>query len=429
MAVNARSINCSAITISKRFFADETAKIGGIRVREAAPELGFYKNFTYCSPRYFIPKANALSSGTGRFPHWVAKSAGALAIIKFATHFDRQGNREVMPTGSNSDKKCQQSQQEEQSKPLFAIKTGHEQIDRRICSFSRWVEGIKARPSMAHLLRAAERFNDRLGNQFGAAITYFSFLSLIPILMVSFAAVGFVLASNPDLLAKLINRIVGSISDPTLASTLKNTVNTAIQQRTTVGLTGLVLALYSGISWMGNLREAIRAQSRDIWERNPQDQEKVYFKYTRDFISLIGLVVALIITLSLTSIAGSAQAVIVNALGLDGIEWLRPAMTLIALSISVFANYLLFLWIFWMLPRHKPKKKALLRGTLLAAIGFEVIKFVMTMTLPQMAKSPSGAAFGSVIGLMAFFYFFARLTLFCAAWIATAQYQEDKTLP
>ncbi|MGG7295261.1 fimbria/pilus periplasmic chaperone, partial [Escherichia coli] len=25
--------------------------------------------------------------------------------------------------------------------------------------------------------------------------------------------------------------------------------------------------------------------------------------------------------------------------------------------------------------------------------------------------------FGSVLGLMAFFYFFARLTLFCAAWI------------
>nr|WP_284700482.1 hypothetical protein [Serratia symbiotica] len=98
MAVNARSINCSAITISKRFFADETAKIGGIRVRETAPALGFYKNFTYCSPRHFIPEANALSLGTGRFPHWVAKSAGALAIIKFATHFDRQENREVMPT-------------------------------------------------------------------------------------------------------------------------------------------------------------------------------------------------------------------------------------------------------------------------------------------------------------------------------------------
>jgi len=49
----------------------------------------------------------------------------------------------------------------------------------------------------------------------------------------------------------------------------------------------------------------------------------------------------------------------------------------------------------------------------------------MTMTLPSLARSPSGAAFGSVLGLMAFFYFFARLTLFCAAWIATARYSDD----
>ncbi|WP_145513848.1 inner membrane protein YhjD [Yersinia massiliensis] len=300
---------------------------------------------------------------------------------------------------------------------------------KAISYMTRMTLRVKKYPAVAHLIRATDRFNDRLGSQFGAAITYFSFLSLIPMLMVSFAAVGFVLASNPDLLAELINKIVNTISDPSLAATLKNTVNTAIQQRTTVGLTGLAIALYSGISWMGNLREAIRAQSRDVWERNPQDQEKFYYRYARDFVSLIGLVVALIITLSLTSIAGAAQSAIVNALGLGDIEWLRPAMTLIAMSISIAANYLLFLWIFWILPRHKPKKKALLRGTLIAAIGFEIIKFIMTMMLPRLASSPSGAAFGSVIGLMAFFYFFARLTLFCAAWIATAQYAEDNTLP
>ncbi|CQJ64581.1 inner membrane protein YhjD [Yersinia enterocolitica] len=310
--------------------------------------------------------------------------------------------------------------------PLAAgIETGK----KAISFMTRRSERVKAYPAVAHIIRATDRFNDRLGSQFGAAITYFSFLSLIPILMVSFAAVGFVLASNPDLLAELINKIVNTISDPSLAATLKNTVNTAIQQRTTVGLTGLAIALYSGISWMGNLREAIRAQSRDVWERNPQDQEKFYYRYARDFVSLTGLVIALIITLSLTSIAGAAQSAIVDALGLGGIEWLRPVMTLIALSISIAANYLLFLWIFWILPRHKPKKKALLRGTLIAAIGFEIIKFIMTMMLPRLASSPSGAAFGSVIGLMAFFYFFARLTLFCAAWIATARYAEDGTLP
>lgn len=318
-----------------------------------------------------------------------------------------------------------ENEQRSDEKPLINIKTGNATVDKNITRVSRLVSWFQAIPAVAHFIRAGERFNDRLGSQFGAAITYFSFLSLIPILMVSFAAVGFVLASNQDLLTELINKIVNNISDPTLASTLKNTVNTAVQQRTTVGITGLLIALYSGISWMGNLREAIRAQSRDVWERNKQDKEKIWFKYSRDFISLTGLVLALIITLSLTSIAGAAQAAIVKALGLDGIEWLRPVMTLIALSISILANYLLFLWIFWILPRHKPRKKALFRGTLLAAIGFEVIKFVMTLTLPKLASSPSGAAFGSVLGLMAFFYFFARLTLFCAAWIATAKYKDD----
>ncbi|PIJ49893.1 inner membrane protein YhjD [Erwinia sp. OLTSP20] len=319
-----------------------------------------------------------------------------------------------------------QEKNQDDTQPLLNVKTGNETVDKSITRISRFVSWFQAIPAVAHFIRAGERFNDRLGSQFGAAITYFSFLSLIPILMVSFAAIGFVLASHPTLLTELINKIVNNISDPNLANTLKNTVNTAIQQRTTVGLTGLLVALYSGISWMGNLREAIRAQSRDVWERQAQDQEKFWRKYIRDFISLTGLVLALIVTLSLTSVAGAAQNAIVSALGLQHIEWLRPAMTLIATSISVLANYLLFLWIFWILPRHKPRKKALFRGTLLAAVGFEVIKFIMTLTLPKLATSPSGAAFGSVLGLMAFFYFFARLTLFCAAWIATAEYKDDK---
>ena len=288
---------------------------------------------------------------------------------------------------------------------------------------------IQRNPVIAHLLRAAERFNDRLGNQFGAAITYFSFLSMIPILMVSFAAAGFVLASHPTLLQDIFDKILLNVSDPTLAMTLKSTISTAVQQRTTVGLVGLLVALYSGINWMGNLREAIRAQSRDVWERTAQDEEKIWVKYFRDFISLIGLLFALIVTLSITSISGAAQQLIISLLYLDNIEWLKPAWRAIGLAISIFANYLLFFWIFWRLPRHRPRRKALIRGTFIAAIGFEVIKIIMTWTLPALVKSPSGAAFGSVLGLMAFFYFFARLTLFCAAWIATAEYKDDPQMP
>ncbi len=79
---------------------------------------------------------------------------------------------------------------------------------------------------------------------------------------------------------------------------------------------------------------------------------------------------------------------------------------LIGLAISIFANYLLFFWIFWRLPRHRPRRKALFRGTLIAAIGFEIIKIVMTWTLPALVKSPlrGGVRFGA--GADGFFYFF-----------------------
>ena len=72
-------------------------------------------------------------------------------------------------------------------------------------------EKVQRQPVIAHLIRATERFNDRLGNQFGAAITYFSFLSMIPILMVSFAAGGFVLASHPMLLQDIFDKILQNI--------------------------------------------------------------------------------------------------------------------------------------------------------------------------------------------------------------------------
>ncbi|HGJ5876962.1 MAG TPA: inner membrane protein YhjD [Arsenophonus sp.] len=293
-------------------------------------------------------------------------------------------------------------------------------IGKKALSYSkRWLNFIGNIPFIAHLIRATERFNDRMGNQFGATITYFSFLSLIPVLMFSFAATGFILASNPDLLEKLIRGISKSISDPILAQTLERSIDTAIRQRTAVGLSGLVIALYSGVNWVNNLRLAILAQSRDIWERNEAERESIFFSYFRDFLFLIGLLIALVITITLTSIAGSAQATLVSLLYLDGIEWLRPIWTTVGLTISIIANYLLFLWIFSILPHQQLRRISLLKGTLMAAIGFEILKSIMTWVLPNLASSPSGAAFGSVIGLMAFFYFFARLILFCAAWIAT----------
>src|SRR6476659_10831751 len=66
---------------------------------------------------------------------------------------------------------------------------------------------IASQKSIKHLIAAITRYGDRLGSQFAGAMTYFSFLSLVPILMVGFAIGGIVLQNNQDLLTDLENQV------------------------------------------------------------------------------------------------------------------------------------------------------------------------------------------------------------------------------
>ena len=45
------------------------------------------------------------------------------------------------------------------------------------------VKGLKHVPAVAHVLRMNTRYATRLGNQFAGAITYFSLLAMVPIIM------------------------------------------------------------------------------------------------------------------------------------------------------------------------------------------------------------------------------------------------------
>jgi hypothetical protein len=59
-------------------------------------------------------------------------------------------------------------------------------------------------------------------------------------------------------------------------------------------------------------------------------------------------------------------------------------------------------------------------------VGFEVLKQVMTFYLSSVTISPSGAVFGSLLGLLVFVNFVSRFTLFVTAWAATAKESEQE---
>ena len=58
-------------------------------------------------------------------------------------------------------------------------------------------------------MRAQERYNDSKGDFYAAGLTYFTIFALFPLLMVGFAAGGFVLAGRPNCSTRSLRRSGG----------------------------------------------------------------------------------------------------------------------------------------------------------------------------------------------------------------------------
>ncbi|MGH4023324.1 MAG: inner membrane protein YhjD, partial [Pseudonocardiaceae bacterium] len=270
-------------------------------------------------------------------------------------------------------------------------------------------------PWLDHLVRAGQTYTRNNGDHYAAAITYFSVLSLVPLLMIAFAAAAFVLAGNQQLLTELQEQI-RTAAPADLGNTLNEVIDEAIASRSSVGIIGLLIALYSGLGWMSNLREALTAQ----WEQRHEPQGFVRTKVV-DLLALLGLGLALLVSFGITGAGTTFAGALLDLAGLGHLFWARLVFYVLALALSLAGMWLVFLWVITRLPREPVTLRSAMRAAILGAIGFEVLKQVFTVYLDSVSGSPTGQLFGPVIGLMVFAYFVSRFLLFVAAWAATAK--------
>ena len=265
-----------------------------------------------------------------------------------------------------------------------------------------------------HLLRAGASYTENHGDHYAAAITYFSVLALFPLLMVAFAAGALFLRNNPDLLAQIEGSITKAVPGD-LSKTLTGVIDSAIKSAGTVGVIGLLVALYSGLGWMSNLREALSSQ----WGQRA-DPPKLVRKLLVDLLALFGLFLAMVVSFAVTAAGGLAKPVL-RLVGLDQVAWLNPVIQLVVVVIGLLANSLVFLWVIARLPREPVTWRSAAKAAVAGAVGFQVINQVMVFYLAKITDSPTGAVFGPVLGLMIFIFTVSRFLLFLTAWAATAR--------
>lgn len=267
-----------------------------------------------------------------------------------------------------------------------------------------------------HLARAGARYQGQKGDYYAAGITYFSVLALFPLLMVAFAVVGFVLSSRPDLLTELQTQIADNVPG-SFGGTINDLVESAVASRTSVGLIGLVGALYAGLGWTANLREALTA----MWERQHERGSFLATK-VKDLGALLGLGLALVISLGLSALAsGSVVPALLDFFGVDGIPGIGILVRVVSILLALTATWALFAWVIARLPREPVTVRSAARAALMAAVVFEIFKQLGAVYLESVTSGPAGVAFGPIIGILVFAFTTSRLLLFSTAWAATAQ--------
>jgi len=292
-----------------------------------------------------------------------------------------------------------------------------------------WLERLKGKPWVAHLLRAVERFVNRLGNQFGAAITYFSVLALIPILLFGFAVLGFVLTVlRPDLIVTVVSgfsEALGTLDTATRDQLVAEATRTLDNWRG-VGITALLVAIYTGAGWMGNLKNAVRAQWRPDFDL-AEEQGNIVKKTAVNLVTLLGLILLIAITFALASVSTALADDVIAWMGLTEIGWLNPVLRIVPIAFSIGAGWVLFMYLYTVLPEDRAPGPVVRRGALMGAIGLGILQYSTGLLFSLFANNRAAAIFGPVIVLMLFFNLFAQLILFVAAWIATATQEAVPT--
>jgi membrane protein len=267
-----------------------------------------------------------------------------------------------------------------------------------------------------HVVRAYQRFDDRNGGFFAAGLTYYTIFALFPLLMVSFAAVGFMLSRDPKLLSTIDDHIRSSVTGA-LSQQLIDLMNSAINARASVGVIGLATAAWAGLSWMSHLRSAVT----EMWWDQRRESPGFVRNKLSDLIAIVGTFVVIVATLGLTAFGHAApmQAVL-RWLEIPEFSAFGEIFRGISILVSLLVSWMLFTWMIGRLPRQKVNLIDSMRAGLLAAIGFELFKQVASIYLRVVLRSPAGATFGPVLGLMVFSYVTGYLVLFATAWAATA---------
>jgi membrane protein len=238
-----------------------------------------------------------------------------------------------------------------------------------------------------------KKFGDDQAGQLAALIAYYGFVSLFPLLLVLVTILGFVLQGDPAEQHKILDGALGQF--PIIRDQLKLESLTGSGIGLAVGVVGSLLA---GMGITGATQNAFNR----IWD--------VPFKSRPNFLH------ARLRGLGMLAMLGTLSIVSTTAAGFVGTASHSAVDVVAGIVVAFVLNLALFMTAFKLLTAVEISWRELLPGVIVAAVFWQLLQHLGGYYVDHELKK-TGALYGVfalVLGLLAWLYLGAQLTIFAA---------------
>jgi len=254
------------------------------------------------------------------------------------------------------------------------------------------------RPALAFPVAVWSKFNDDQAGNLAALISYYAFAALFPLLLVLVTVLNIALANDPSLRATLLNSALSQypVIGPQIKASLGSIPGTGLPL-----VIGIVLLLLGA----RGVASAMQNAMCEVWGIPKEQRPAFPMSQVWALALLCTIGIGFIVTTFLSGLAGGAGHVINGAVAHVG-----------AVVISLVLNIGMFWLGFRIATARQVPWRQLRTGAAIAAVCWQVLQVVGGYVVSHQLHRSSElyGTFGIVLGLLAWLFLQAEVTLYAA---------------
>jgi YihY family inner membrane protein len=241
------------------------------------------------------------------------------------------------------------------------------------------------------------KYFDDQGPYLAAIVTYYAFVAVFPLLLISTSILGFVLQGDPQLRESLLNTALSQF--PIVGDQLGS--EQGLQGSTTAIVVGSIAALYGAMG----LGQAAQNAANIAWSVPRNSRANPFLMRLRSLIFLAIAGIGILVLAVATSVLANPDAFG----GLVG-----PATGWIVRGVGFALTAAIFVGLFRLVSAGRAHTRSVLPGAIFAAVGWQLLQLAGNSYVTRVINRASqtvNQTFALVLGLLAFIFIAAVLVV------------------